>query len=337
MGYMASQLSFMLENLRKTVVVTGAQIPINNWGNDAESNLMGALVASEHRIPEVWVFFNGKLLRGNRTMKKSSVLLDAFGSPNFPPLATFNVSMKFSKELLRKQPEDDKEFNVFKDLEERIALVYVHPLIPPSIFLSVFKRAKAIVLQTYGMGNFPLGNYLENRKKRGKDFEPWADGVCPSEYENLAEIIEHAIKCQELIIVISSQCKNGVVSSTYQGGNALKEMGAVLAEDMTFEAIIAKLSYLIGKGYDYKTVRKLMTVNLRGELTEPDQQIEGKENENITQYVTQPIATVIDPLVTQSAIVYNRIKAIKESIKRGDDLNAQDKDGKTMLHEAVIK
>ena len=136
--------------------------------------------------------------------------------------------------------------------------------------------------------------------------------------------------------MISSQCKNGTVSSTYQGGNALKEMGAILAEDMTYEAIIAKLSYLLGKGYDKDTIKSLMKTSIRGELTEPDSQQELFEGDKNTAHIIQSTITPY-PLVTNSVIAYNSIKAIKEMVKGGEDLNLQDEEGKTMLHQAVIK
>jgi 60kDa lysophospholipase len=157
MAYMSSYLSFCLENLNKTVVMTGSQIPISEWRNDADANLVGALTVCEHIIPEVVMFFNSKLFRGNRVIKQSSTKLDAFDSPNFPPLAKFDVFLDFEKHLIMDPPEDSKKFNVFKDLEGAISLVFIHPLITRDIFLSSFKRAKAIILQCYGMGNFPMG------------------------------------------------------------------------------------------------------------------------------------------------------------------------------------
>lgn len=95
MAYLASALSFMLENLGKTVIVTGSQIPLTELRSDAESNLLGAMTACEHDIYEVCLFFNNKLLRGNRSTKNSSVLLDSFQSPNLSPLANFDVYLKF--------------------------------------------------------------------------------------------------------------------------------------------------------------------------------------------------------------------------------------------------
>ena len=125
MAYTASQLSFMFENLNKTIVVTGAQIPISEWRNDAESNLIGALTVAEHKIPEVVIYFNGSLLRGNRSCKDSSTTLKAFISPNFPELATFDVFLDYRKDLILKGPKDAGHFNVFFNNVEKINLVKI--------------------------------------------------------------------------------------------------------------------------------------------------------------------------------------------------------------------
>lgn len=228
MAYMASQLSFMLENLGKTVVITGSQIPISEWRNDAEANLIGALTTWEHVIPEVTIYFNGKLFRGNRTIKQSSVKLEAFTSPNYPSLAEFDVFLDFKKDLVLRQPSPEQEFRVFKLLERHISVVYIHPLLTADIFLSAFKRAKAIVLQWYGMGNFPMLR------------------------SDLVEIIEDALLKYNKTVVLVSQCKSGFVRSTYASSVELKKKGAILAEDMTIECVIAKLSYVLGKGHTGK-------------------------------------------------------------------------------------
>ena len=252
MAYMASQLSFMFENLSKTIWFTGSQIPISEWRNDAISNLIGSFTVAEHRIPEVCVFFNGVLLRGNRTCKESSTMFKAFGSPNFPELATFDVFLNYRKDLILKPPKDADKFMVFKDLERKIAVVYVHPMITSSIFLSAFKRAKAIILQTYGMGNFPLSRV------------------------DLVEIIEDAIKKYRKTVVIVSQCRKGFVRGNYASCVELCKLGVILAEDMTLESVIAKLAYILGKGYRGSDVEKMMLTNLRGEIS-IDTEVTGTE------------------------------------------------------------
>lgn len=265
MGYMASQLSFMFENLTKSVIITGSQIPISELRNDAEANLIGAFTACEFKIPEVMIYFNESLLRGNRTCKLSSTLLRAFGSPNFPELAKFDVFLKFNRELLLTPPPKTTKFSVFKLIERRIALIYVHPLITSSIFLSAFKKAKAIVLETYGMGNFPMSRV------------------------DLIEIIEDALLKYNKTVVIVSQCRKGFVRSSYASCVELKKLGAILAEDMTIEAVIAKLSYVLGKGFKGNDIRTQMLTNLRGEIS-VEKEITEADTSNREEKLFNPLA-----------------------------------------------
>ena len=158
-------------------------------------------------------------------IKQSSTKLAAFDSPNYPPLANFDVFLDFRKELILDPPVKSQQFTVFKFLDRSISTVFIHPLLTADIFLSAFKRAKAIILQTYGMGNFPMGRV------------------------DLLEIVEDALLKYNKTVVLVSQCKNGFVRSTYASSVELKKKGAILAEDMTIEAVIAKLSYILGKGY----------------------------------------------------------------------------------------
>ena len=138
MAYMASQLSFMLENLSKTVVITGSQVPISEWRSDAESNLIGALTVAEYCIPEVTVLFNGSLFRGNRIVKIDSYKLQPFSSPNFPELAKFDIFLNYKRDLILKLPTEDEKFKVFKLIERKISIIYIHPLITTNIFLANF-------------------------------------------------------------------------------------------------------------------------------------------------------------------------------------------------------
>lgn len=325
MAYMASQLSFMFENLSKTVVITGAQIPISEWRNDSESNLIGAFTVAEYRIPEVSLFFNGSLFRGNRSCKESSTTLRAFGSPNYPELAKFDVFLNYRKDLILKAPSAFDKFNVFKLLERRIAIIYVHPLTTQSIFLSAFKKAKAIILQTYGMGNFPLSRV------------------------DLVEVIEDALLKYNKSVVIVSQCRTGFVRSSYASCCYFKKMGAILAEDMTIEAVIAKLSYVLGKGYKGADVKKMMMTNLRGEIS-VDGDITGEslwdtgkilsligksKDSEATPEDLNKVASLLQPVVIHSAAREWNINRLKELIEEGVDINAVDRNGFTALHIAV--
>lgn len=328
MGFMASQLSFMFENLNKTVVITGSQIPISEWRNDAESNLIGAFTVAEHRIPEVVIFFNGCLLRGNRTCKESSTTLNAFGSPNYPALATFDVFLNYRQDLILKPPKSADKFQVFKLLERRIALIYVHPLITSTIFLSAFKKAKAIVLQTYGIGNFPLSRV------------------------DLVEIIEDAILKYNKTVVIVSQCRTGFVRSTYASSVELVRLGVTLCEDMTVESVIAKLSYVMGKGYKGTDVKKMLMTDLRGEIS-VNKAITGKEEEsaNLLEFMSSlfgksnesdkenlnTVSQLLQPLILQRATKEGSLKNLSNLVSQGADINSTDKNGTTALHVAVME
>ncbi|CAI2368397.1 unnamed protein product [Moneuplotes crassus] len=259
MAFLASQLSFMFENLDKTVVITGSQIPLSQWRNDAEANLIGALTVAAHQIPEVMIFFDGILLRGNRACKESSTLLRAFNTPNIDPLAVFNVFLKFNDGLIRKRPDKSKKFSVFEDLNSKISTIYMHPMISEEIFLGSFKRAEAIIIQTYGMGNFPL-------KRKG-----------------MIKIIEDAIHTYGKTVVIVSQCRKGFVKGAYASGYELEKKGVILAEDMTLEAVICKLSYILGKGIKGDEIKIYMLKDLRGEIT-----IENNDTLDQSDIVTSP-------------------------------------------------
>lgn len=327
MAYTASQLSFMLENLNKTVVITGSQIPIAEWRNDAESNLIGALSVAEHKIPEVTIFFNGVLLRGNRSCKDSSTLLHAFVSPNYPVLAKYDVFLNFRTDLIIKPKRNTEKFSVFKMLERRIALIYIHPLITSSIFLSAFKKAKAIVLQTYGMGNFPLSRV------------------------DLVEIIEDAVLKYNKTVVIVSQCRKGFVRSEYASSVVLKKFGVILAEDMTIECVIAKLSYVIGKGFRGKDIKAQMLRNMRGELsidadvagpdgmTRANKVIEsmGSSLEETTPEELNSMVKLIQPIVAQNAAFDGNVTKLSNLLEEGYDVNKLCQNGKAPLHIAVMR
>ncbi|CAI2387163.1 unnamed protein product [Moneuplotes crassus] len=324
MSYMASQLSFMLENLSKTVVITGAQIPISEWRNDAESNLIGALTVAEHCIPEVTVLFNGTLFRENRVIKADSTKMQAFSSPNFRKLATFDVFLNYQRDIIRKPPTPEHKFKVFSMLERKISLIYMHPLMTEDIFLSSFKQSKAIVLQMYGMGNFPL------------------------ERTDLVSIIKDSVLKYNKTVIIASQCRDGIVKDNYSRLRELTDIGVILSEDMTTEAIIAKLSYVLGKGYRGKHVEDLMKTDLRGEICAPIVKAE-KEDEsdmskilsmsNIIQKSTpedlNKVAEMLHSSLLNSAINSTGTSNLKKLLQNGLDPNVKDTSGYTPLHLAV--
>jgi 60kDa lysophospholipase len=228
-AYTASSLSFMLENLNKPVILTGSQIPILELKTDAVDNLLGALlIAGQYQIPEVAVFFGNKLLRGNRTTKISTSKIVAFESPNLGPLGEVGVNFSINWSRLLRHNFDGK-LRVFTRFSENISLINIMPCMNLSVVENILQASKAVIVQAYGMGNIPS----QNRK--------------------LVGILRQAIE-NDVIIVIMTQCREGGVNDLYETGRALVELGAVLAYDMTLECVLAKLAYLLGKGYsDEKT------------------------------------------------------------------------------------
>jgi len=247
MAYGASALSFLLENLHKPVVLTGAMLPLVDLFNDAHRNLIVAIVlASMLDVPEVCVFINDKLMRGNRTVKVNSSGLDAFDSPNFPPLALLETGIRFRPHLCLPQPRG--RFRAHRALATGIAVWRMIPGMDDeylSLSVSACTGLRAIVLEIYGTGN------LSARKA------------------SLLDALAAAI-ARGIIVVAASQCLRGTVNlGTYALGSRLSALGVVAAADTTTEAITAKLSFLLAApGLSRDQVAALMGRSLRGEVTE---------------------------------------------------------------------
>jgi lysophospholipase len=242
MAYTASALSFMLESLGKTVIITGSQIPLCETRNDAIDNLLGALtIAGHYVIPEVCLYFANKLLRGNRAQKRDASGLDAFDSANFPPLVDVGIHVDVRWEHVRTPA--DAPFTVQSVLDPNVAALRLFPGITAEIISNYIRPPlKGLVLETYGAGNAP---------DRRKDF---LDAL-------------RAAADRGLVIVNCTQCSRGVVTADYATGAALARAGVIAGADMTAEAALTKLSYLFGKGLAPDEVRRRMQSDLRGELT----------------------------------------------------------------------
>ncbi len=243
MAYTASALSFMLEGLNKCVVLTGSQIPLCELRNDARDNLITALlIAAQGKAREVCLYFGGKLLRGNRSMKYSADGLIAFASPGFPPLAEAGIEIRYNDKALLAQTGESFRFQPLENVP--IGVIKVFPGIQFELFDSFMsEKLKGIVVETFGAGNIP---------GRG---------------ETLLPVLRRA-ELNGTVMIVCSQCPQGTVSlGTYETSTPLKKAGAVSGYDMTTEAAVAKLYYLFSKGYDRETVKKLTETNLRGELT----------------------------------------------------------------------
>ena len=243
MAYTASALSFTLRSNRKPVILTGSQIPLCEIRTDARDNLITAMmVASDDRVHEVCLYFGGKLLRGNRSIKYSADDLIAFESPDFPPLAEAGIEIRYNTSLLL--PPGEGEFRLQMLQNVPIGVIKVFPGIQFELFDSIMtEKLKGIVIETFGAGNIP-GN---------------ADMLLP--------IIRKASE-NGTIIIVCSQCPHGTVMlGAYETSAALKKAGAVSGYDITTEAAVAKLYYLFSTGLSGDEIRKRMEQNLRGEIS----------------------------------------------------------------------
>jgi L-asparaginase len=252
MGYTATALSFFFENLGKPVVITGSQLPLAKPRSDAAQNLVTALtIAAAHGvqvIPEVCILFDKKLLRGNRTRKVSSSGFDGFDSPNFPPIAHIGEHIRVNAHLVREIPKDP--FFINPALNANVMLFDIFPGINTAILHSVFdinkdenenKKLRGIVLRTYGTGNAPTT----------KDF---------------LDDIEYATEKRQLALVNITQCNQGMVEmGLYDASAGLIRRGVLSGVDMTPEAALVKMMFLLGQGYKVDIFKEQMQRNLRGE------------------------------------------------------------------------
>lgn len=241
MSYTASALSFVFENLNKPIIVTGSQIPLSQLRTDARINLLNSLyIAAHHPINEVCLFFNNQLFRGNRTTKQYADGFDAFVSPNYPVLLEAGIEIK----KMTKQGElsVNKPLLVHPIKVHSIAILHLFPGLNWQVLDNLLKSPlQALVLLTYGVGNAQQDKQLLDTLKRASE--------------------------RGIIIVNCSQCLKGVVNMQgYATGHALSEAGVISGGDMTTEAVIAKLYYLLSQALPYKKLVTLFQSDLRGEL-----------------------------------------------------------------------
>ena len=244
MAYTASALSFMLENLRKPVILTGSQIPLCRVRSDARENLIASMmIAAENMVHEVCLFFGGKLLRGNRAVKVSADGLLAFDSPNYPELAVTNIDIDYNRGMLLQHGGSISPFHLTEFKETHIGVLKVFPGISFSLFEPIMtEKMNGIVLETFGAGNMPT-------------------------YDNSLLPVIHKAFENGTIVTVCSQCSQGTVHlGAYAVSSPLVKAGAVSGFDMTTEAAVAKLYYLFSLGLSPKRIKSLMEQNLRGEL-----------------------------------------------------------------------
>ncbi|XP_050434885.1 L-asparaginase [Adelges cooleyi] len=323
LAYTASALSFMFENLGKTVIITGAQLPVFDLRSDGNDNFVNSLlIAGNYNIPEVTIFFHNKLLRGNRTVKVDSENFDAFDSPNMPPLASVGIDINVSfRQIYR--PKTIEKFTVHLSLNENVSLLRIFPNITADTVKTFLQPPiQGVVLQTYGAGNLPC-----NR-------------------EDIMAALKAATD-RGVMILNCSQCCKGSVNSVYQTGHILNQVGVISGNDITPEAALAKLSYVLSKDdWDLNTKRMMLGSNLRGEMCggkseQPNTLAEWDLVDAVarTLHVSSPqeltvLGAVLFPAMLNNAIVRSDLTKLDELKGFGADFSAQNSDGRTGLHLA---
>ena len=244
MAYTSSALPFMLNGLGKPVVVTGSQIPLCEVRNDARENLITSLlIAANYEIPEVCLYFGGRLVRGCRAVKVSADGFAAFASPNVPPLGVVGIDIEINWDLVRK-PRPRKRLRVEELAQPVVSALRLFPGISPDLVRNVLRPPlQGLVLEAYGVGNGPDHN--------------------AAFLDALAEATARGV-----VIVDCTQCLEGNVDLTeYAAGSAMARAGVISGFDMTAEAALAKLYYLLSRGYGTEKVKREVQRDLRGELT----------------------------------------------------------------------
>jgi L-asparaginase len=248
MAYTASALSFMLEGLAKPVIFTGAQLPITEPRSDARENLITALeIASAKKdgtpiVPEVCIYFDYELLRGNRSKKVESMQFDAFDSGNYPPLAKAGVKIDYNFSVIRKA-ERQSHLKLRSKMDSSVLILKLFPGIAQTTINAILSTTgiKAVILETYGSGNAPTEEMLLTALKKAID--------------------------QQIIVLNISQCPGGMVTQgRYETSRELQKIGVIGGRDMTTEAAVTKLMLLLGE-FGIEETKKRISKSLAGELT----------------------------------------------------------------------
>lgn len=249
MSYSSSALSFMLDNLAKPVVFTGSQIPIGVLRTDGKENLITAIeiAAAKEKgraaVPEVCLYFQNRLLRGNRTKKLSTEDLDAFVSYNYPPLAEVGIDINYNRHAIMKPGRNG--FSINTSLGREVIIIKIFPGMTEPIFRSMLatEGVRAVVLETYGSGNAPTSDWFINA-------------------------LEDAIRRGIYVMNVTQCASGGVNMEIYETGRRLREAGVMSGRDITTEAAVAKMMFLLGQGYSHREFMYELKRPMRGEMSD---------------------------------------------------------------------
>ncbi|MDR1725202.1 MAG: asparaginase [Bacteroidales bacterium] len=245
MSYTASALSFMMENLSKPVILTGSQLPLDAIRTDGRENIVSAIEIAandEVEIPEVCVFFDNKLFRANRTTKINAEYFEAFYSGNYPSLAKVGINISYKGHLLLPKPRGN--FKAYKKLCDDVIIIKIHPALKEKYLRTMLEteNLKAVILETYGSGNAPTDKWF-------------------------IQLIQQTIN-RGIIVYNVTQCKAGSVAmGHYQTSHELLKIGVLSGYDITTEAALTKLMFLLGNFTEKTEINKLLDTNMRGEIT----------------------------------------------------------------------
>lgn len=242
MAYTATILSFMLGDLGKPVILTDTPLPIAETNVDNHTNILNAVRFACEDIAEVAIMYGNSLIRGNRSKKTHEVAINSFTSPNFPALGLVDISLELSDDRFHCH---DRPLELRANLVTDAVVIKLFPGITNEHVLGMVPpRTKGVVIEGYGAGNIPLG----------------ADGI--------QDALQH-IAAQDIMIAIDTQCMyGGVQYDLFAGGSYAKSLGAMTTHDMTAEASIMKMMWILGQTEEHEEVQKLYEHNLVGELTQ---------------------------------------------------------------------